>query len=116
MNQRIKVAPSKGNSFFGFFMGLIFIGIGLFVVVPALGVFGIFWLLVAIGITTFHGINAFGKKPIATEEIYVEGVPNTQAQANTRESRLQELSSLYEKRLISKEEFETKKANILAEL
>ena len=72
MKRSIKVKPGKTQSTMGFVTGLIFVGIGLFVVIPTFGPFGIFWTLIAVAITAVNGVNAFGKKGVASHEIVVE--------------------------------------------
>ena len=57
--KRIKVKPSKGQSTFSFIVGIIFCGIGLFVVIPQFGPFGILWTLVAAFATFANFKNAF---------------------------------------------------------
>lgn len=48
MAKKIKVKPGKAQSKAGFFVGLVFCLIGLVVVIPTFGPFGIFWTLVAV--------------------------------------------------------------------
>lgn len=62
MRRNIKVKPGKTQSAMGFTVGIIFVGIGLFVVIPIFGPFGIFWTLIAVAITVTNGMNAFGKR------------------------------------------------------
>jgi hypothetical protein len=51
-----KLNQSKPTSALGFFVGLIFIGIGVFIAIPTFGTFGVFWTLIAAGITFFSRI------------------------------------------------------------
>ena len=104
----------------GFVMGLVFVGIGLFVVIPSAGIFGVFWTIMAGVITVTNGINAFGKKGVASHEIQVEeegGLerPENQTLASVEE-RLAAAKSLYDQGLISREEYEAKRAEILRDL
>jgi len=48
MNQRYNVRPGKGQSMFGFIVGIIFVLLGFTVVLPTFGTFGIVWVLFAI--------------------------------------------------------------------
>ena len=57
--KRIRVKPGRAQSRMGFFAGLLFCLIGVFMVIPIFGVFGIFWTLMAVIITALSGINAF---------------------------------------------------------
>ena len=116
MRRNIKVKPGRTQSTMGFVTGLIFVGIGLFVVVPTFGPFGIFWTLIAVAITVTNGINAFGKKGVASHEIVVEEDGRTGEGASTVEQRLEEVKNLYDRGLITKEEYEAKRPEILKDL
>lgn len=115
MRRNIKVKPGKAQSTMGFVTGLIFVGIGLFVVIPVFGPFGIFWTLIAVAITVTNGINAFGKKGVASHEIVVED-GRSEEERSSAEQRLEEARSLYDRGLITKEEYEAKRAEILKDL
>ncbi len=126
--KRIRVKPGKAQSTMGFVVGLIFCGIGLFVVVPTFGVFGIFWTLIAVAITITNGINAFGKKGVATHEIVIDEekgsiqgrgmrgyeieVEDTNIVSDT-EKRINSLKELYNAGIITKEEFEQRRSDII---
>lgn len=60
--RRVTYRPSKAQGAFGMVWGGVFILIGLFVVIPTFGPFGILWTLAAIGITAMNGYQAFGTK------------------------------------------------------
>ena len=89
MRRNIKVRPGKTQSIMGFVVGLVFVGIGLFVVIPVFGPFGIFWTLIAVAITVTNGINAFGKKGVASHEIVVED-GRSEEERSSAEQRLEE--------------------------
>ena len=116
MRRNIKVKPGKTQSTMGFVTGLIFVGIGLFVVVPTFGPFGIFWTLIAVAITVTNGINAFSKKGVASHEIVMEDDGQPAGGQPSVEQRLEEARSLYDRGLITKEEYEAKRAEILKDL
>ena len=120
MKRSIKVRPGKAPSAMGFVVGLAFVAIGVFAVIPSFGVFGIFWTLIAVAITVTSGVNAFGKQGVVSHEIVVEDgetgeVPRRDAPASAEE-RLREVQSLYDQRLITREEYEAKRAEILKDL
>lgn len=128
MNKKINVKPGKTQSLMGFIVGLIFCGIGLFIVIPLFGMFGIFWAMVAVMITVTNGINAFSSKGIATHRIEIED-ENIHAMANRTESenvndienvnmkkRLNQLNDLYKADLLTKEEYEKKRKEFIAKL
>lgn len=53
MKRRMRYRPSKASCIFSGIVGIIFSCIGLFVVIPSFGPFGILWTLIAIGITVY---------------------------------------------------------------
>lgn len=132
MSKNIKVKPGKGQSMTGFIGGLIFCAIGLFIVIPTFGAFGILWTLFAVVITVMNGMNAFSDKGIPTHEITIEdetGDPVAQTEAlssvssnavrkakGSVEERLLKVDDLYQRGLISSEEREQKRKEILNEI
>ena len=124
--RNIRVKPGRVQSTVGFVGGLIFVCIGLFVVIPTFGPFGILWTLIAVAITVINGVNAFGKKGIPTMEIYTEdSMEETHtahdaplAAANTLDAkgRLEQLKSLKEAGLLTQEEYDRKRQEILRQL
>ena len=58
--KRVTYRPSKAGSVFGGVAGIIFVGIGLFVAIPAFGPFGVLWTLLAAGITIDSFLLEFG--------------------------------------------------------
>ena len=76
----MRVKPGKAQSTVSFVVGLAFVLVGLVMVVPTFGPFGLLWTGVAVAITVINGLNAFGKKGVTTMEIYSEEedeVPST---------------------------------------
>ncbi|MDF2908090.1 MAG: hypothetical protein K0R34_3411 [Herbinix sp.] len=121
MSRNIKVKPGKGQSIVGFFVGIIFCFIGLFIVIPTIGPFGMIWTLMAIVITIINGYNAFTNKGIATHEITIgdedsQSIHNYIESSKTSEQRLNELQSLYNKSMITDDEYQEKRKKILEEL
>lgn len=120
MNRRIRVKPGKGQSMTGFITGIIFCFIGLFIVIPNVGGFGILWTLIAIAITISNGYNAFSDKGFASHEITIDeedgsNYPST-GSSKTTEDRLKEAQGLYDRGLITYEEYQQKRRQILDEL
>ena len=122
--RRVTYRPSKGESVFAGVMGAIFVLIGLFFVIPTFGPFGILWTLVAAGIAGMHLYRAFGSKYIGPE-IRIEDeeaggqdgtTPPSAAPRPNAEERLKQLEDLRDKRLITVNEFEEKRKEILKEL
>lgn len=117
--RRVTYRPGKANGIFGIIWGSIFILIGVFVVIPSFGPFGILWTLMAVGITGYNAYISFGRK-YAGPEIHIEeegrGSPYEHLQALSPEERLTQLRELYDRRLITQEEYERKRREILEEL
>lgn len=106
MGKNIRVKPGKTQSMFGAIVGLVFVLIGLIVVIPTFGPFGIFWTLVAIAICGMNLYNATSDKGLATHEIVVED-------GKDAKSRMEEVENLYNAGLITREEYEKKRQEIL---
>ena len=109
--RRVTYRPSKANAMFGGVVGIVFVLIGLFVAIPNVGLFGIFWTVCALVITVSNFYQAFGSKYIGPE-IEIEDTPD----GGSAQARLEKLKGLYEKNLISREEYEQKRKEILEEL
>ena len=133
MSKRIHVRPGRGQSKMGFGVGIIFCLIGLFLVIPTFGLFGVFWTAVAGWITYVNYKNGFTNEQIDSHVIEIEddgrdvtvtkhGGYRTYSHdmenksSESAEDRLKKLQSLYNKSLITYEEYEQKKKEILDEL
>ena len=119
MGRRKKVTyrPSKANGAFGVIWGGMFVLIGLVFVIPTFGLFGVIWTLAALTITGYTAYGAFGKGYVGTEiHIEEEDAQHTETHAGSVEQRLQELRNLYDRSLITEEEYEAKKRDILNDL
>ena len=112
----------------------------MFVVIPTFGLFGILWTAAAGWIAYSHYRNGFTDKPIDTLVIEVNengddvtvtthtgigqhsyriaGIMDTdeKPEKESVEERLRKLTSLYEQSLITREEYEQKKKEILEDL
>jgi len=114
--KRITYRPNKASSLLSGVVGAIFVLIGLFVAIPTFGLFGIFWTLVAVAITAVNLYQGFGKEYVGPEiHIEEDHVENSGAPGSAEE-RLKELRSLYDQRLITEEEYEAKRQEILKQL
>ena len=115
--KRITYRPNKASAALGGVVGGIFVLIGLFVVIPTFGPFGILWTLVAVGITGVNLYQGFGKGYVGPEiHIEEEGAPPSAPATGSVEDRMKQLRSLYDQRLITQEEYEQKRQEILNEL
>lgn len=110
MPKKIKVKPGKAQSQISMLFGIIFFLIGLVVVIPTFGLFGIIWTCGAAFIIYANYRNGFTDQPMATHEIIVED------EYESIEEKLKKLDSLYNQRLITKEEYDKKRNEILNEI
>ena len=118
MSKRVRVKPSKGQSMASFFCGLIFCFIGFFVIIPVFGAFGLIWTLFAIIMTVTQGINAFTDKGIASHEITIDDDSQIDIERHRKspEERMIELQDLYDKGLVTGEEYQQKRKRILEDI
>ena len=120
MKRRVTYRPSKASGVVGGIMGGIFVLIGIFVAIPVFGPFGILWTLFAVVITGSSLYQSFGKgyrgPEIEIEDDRPAGGPTPSETAGTAEERFRQLQALYDQHLISKEEYEQKRAEILKDL
>ena len=116
--RRVTYRPSRAQAGIGLAGGALFVVLGVTVVIPNFGAFGIIWTLLALGITIYNGYMAFGKKYIGPEiNIEDEAAPSPGRQdASDPETRLTQLAALHEKGLITDEEYEQKRQEILDEI
>ena len=135
MSKKIKVRPGKTQSKAGFIVGIAFCLIGVFVAIPMAGLFGVLWTGVAVWITYSHYRNGFTDKPISNRVIEIEDDGNSaivrtgvfddfrtsydvsmETDSEDIEGRLRKLQNLYQQGLITAEEYEKKKQEILDRL
>lgn len=120
MRRRMRYRPSKASCIFGGIVGIIFTGIGVFAVIPTFGPFGILWTLIALGMTIYQFAMAAGKVSMGSwsieEDGTGEGAGGNGSDHKSAQDRLTELQNLYDRRLISQEEYEKKRQEILEEL
>ena len=120
MRRRMRYRPSKASCVFGGIVGIIFSCIGVFMVIPTFGPFGILWTLIAIGITIYQFAMAAGKVSMGSWSIEDEDGEGSGAAGDgsgrSAQDRLTELQNLYDRRLINQEEYEAKRQEILKEL
>ena len=62
---RGRVRPSKPVSLVVMLIGIVFVGLGVFVLIPETGIFGVLWTLAAAGITAYHAVNVFSERSVA---------------------------------------------------
>lgn len=72
MRRRMEYRPSRSSSAFGLVVGLLFVLLGLFVIIPQFGAFGLIWTLISLGITIVNAVNTFSDKGVASGVIHIE--------------------------------------------
>jgi hypothetical protein len=115
MARKLRIRANPTGSFFGGIICLVFVGIGLCVVIPAAGAFGVFWTVLALAGTITSFYNAFSERGIASEIIEVDE-DGIDAPARSVESRLRKLNDLRAKGLVTEAEHQRRREEILREL
>ena len=128
--RRVTYRPSKAQGAFGVIWGGIFVVIGLVFVIPSFGPFGVLWTLAALAITVMNGVRAFGKGYVGPEiHIEEEGetpppppAPSEQthdhisSMALGAKERLEQLEALKDAGLVTDQEYQKKRSEILDDL
>lgn len=123
--KRVKVKPGKAQSKIGFIVGIGFVIIGVVVVIPMAGLFGVLWTGLAAFIAYSHYKNGFTDEGFPTHEIIIDEDELSAMRENGGsgdfagddiEARLKTLASLYDQGLITGEEYEAKRKEILQEI
>lgn len=129
MKKRVTYRPGKAQGFFGVVYGGIFVLIGLVVAIPLFGPFGILWTLAALAITVMNGYQAFGKK-YSGPEIHIEEEPEHIAPSSPTvqehnhipstaldiKGRLEQLEALKRAGLLTDQEYQQKRQEILRQI
>lgn len=115
MSKNIRIKPGKTQSKVGVVIGLVFCFIGLFFVIPTFGSFGVLWTVIAFIIAVMNALNAFTKNGVPSHEIVIDDGNTSIGEESTKE-RLKKLKEVYEDELITSEEYEIKKKEILDKL
>ena len=136
MSKKIHIRPGKTQSKMGFWVGIIFCLIGVVIVIPTFGLFGIFWTGIAAFIAYSNYKNGFTDEGIDShvieidesgDDIHMTRYPGyhsysyttseeNSASADSIEERLRKLQNLYDQSLITYEEYEQKRKEILEDL
>jgi hypothetical protein len=110
---RIRIKPSRPQAALAMVVGIAFVGFGLLVGIPTFGVFGIFWTVMALAMTVYFAINAFSPRGLAHTEIDIEHDAEPEEGGLQFDERLRRLERLREEQLISAEEYERKREEIM---
>lgn len=125
--RRVTYRPSKAQGAFGVAVGAIFVVIGVVMVIPIFGLFGVLWTLIAVGITAMNAYQAFGKNytgpqiTIEEDEEPRRGPSSSAPQTHDHipstsldvKGRLEQLKELKEAGLLTQEEYDKKRQEIL---
>ncbi|MFL5244390.1 MAG: SHOCT domain-containing protein [Gemmataceae bacterium] len=106
---RIGLKPGKAASALGMVVGGLFVILGITVIVPVFGPFGLVWTAAAAAIVLFNAYNVFSRRGVSAYQIDVDSTGGTE----DVEGRLRELAKLKADALISDEEYEQKRAQII---
>lgn len=112
--RKIKVKPGKGQAEIGFFAGIAFVIIGLLVMIPTFGLIGILWTCIAGFICYSHFKNAYTDEGMPTYEISID--EEVKGNVSDIEERLRKLEHLYNSGLITRDEYDKKREEILNEI
>ncbi|MGG1684344.1 SHOCT domain-containing protein [Pseudalkalibacillus sp. NRS-1564] len=113
MSSHFRVKPSKVSSMIGMIAGFIFVIIGI-AFVSQIGAFGIVWTVFAILITGYHALNVFSKNGVSTYQADVDRDDDKGAASDQDyESKIRQLHRLKEDHIITDEEYQKKKAELL---
>src|SRR3954463_3281630 len=104
MSYRVGVRPGKAMSALGVAVGFLFVLLGLAVVIPLFGPFGLVWTAVAGAIGLYHAYNLFGGGGVAAYEVDVD----TTAGVDDLDAGLRKLAKLRDDGLLSEQEYQQK--------
>ena len=107
--------PNRFASVIAIGMGTIFVIVGVTVVIPSAGLFGVIWTLFALLITIGNVYGMLSRKGYGSIEMEESGYPEEEPVGLDFEQKLVKLQRLYDQRLITREEYDQKRAEIMAE-
>jgi hypothetical protein len=109
MSYRIGVKPGKATSVLGMVVGGLFVLLGITVIIPLFGAFGVLWTAVAGAITLFYAYNCFSNRGVSAYEVNVDSPGGV----DDLDANLRKLARLKDDGLLTEQEFEQKRAEIL---
>ncbi len=113
---RGRVRPSKPVSLVVMVIGIVFVGLGVFVFIPEAGVFGVLWTLFAGAVTAYHAVNVFSERGVAAGVVDFDMDARSDTKESDVEERLRKLEALKRKGLVTDEEYQHQRERILEEL
>lgn len=113
---KARVRPSRGMSAFGMAAGLLFVLLGFLVAIPTFGTVGWIWTGVAALITLYHAVNTLSDRGVSQMEVDVELPGRASGDAASIEDRLAKLAELRARGVITQDEEEQQRREILREV
>ena len=113
MKRRVKLKPSRASSILGLCMGALMCVIGLFFAVPTFGLVGILWTVMAACITAYAAMPLFREDGSDGRTVIIEDEDDP---AGDAEQRLRSLQDLLDKGLITREESDQKRRDVIDKL
>lgn len=117
MGSQFRVKPSKENSMLGMIVGIVFIIVGI-TMASQIGAFGILWTVFAFIITGYHALNVFSKNGVSAYEADFDHdgydvQSSSTSSIQDHESKIRQLHRLREDNIITEEEYQKKKTELL---
>ena len=109
MSYRMGVRPGRAISALGMIVGGLFVLLGLGLIIPLFGLFGLVWTAVAVAITLYHAYNFFSGRGVSAYEVNVDSPDNV----DDLDASLRKLANLKADGLLSEQEYEQKRAEIV---
>ena len=122
MKKRVTYRPSKVTGVMGIVIGAMMALVGLVVVIPMFGAFGVLWTLAALGITIANGYHTFGGKYMGPEITIEDDGPEQTAPEPAEpvipdaKARLERLEELRYSGLITQKEYEERRERVINSL
>lgn len=107
--------PNKLASVISIGMGAVFVIVGVTMAIPQTGLFGVIWTLFALGITVANIYGMISRKGYGSIEMEEEGFSEEGPSGLDFEQKLVKLQRLYDQRLITRDEYDQKRSEIMAE-
>lgn len=120
--KRYQVRPGKLPAVTGLVVSVFFVLLGVLVVIPGTGLFGIVWTGIAVVNMIIYATHVRSSKDMISSEIIVEDEEREtdredrteeRADAETSAERLRAAEELYQQGLITYEEYQKKRAEII---
>ncbi|WP_459480893.1 SHOCT domain-containing protein [Clostridium saccharoperbutylacetonicum] len=115
MSKRGRVKPNKGVSAIGMIAGIGMVFIGITQAIPDTGSFGVVWTFVAAGIAVVNAFNFFSENGGTSIVIDVEDNDFDKEKEQDFDEKLRKIKALMDDGIISREEYEAKRKEILNE-